>query len=142
MRDLIAHAPQVHYAERRPMHATTLPHPEYPLTMDCSESVTALCKWAGLQDPNGNRYDGTGYTGTLLAHLPHYHEPRHAYTGAIVVFGPGTGDHAAMVLDPDHENGNPTLFSHGSEAGPVRVPLAREAAAHRPPTTFLSIAGL
>lgn len=142
MSDLIAHAPQVHYAERRPMQATKLAHPVYPLTMDCSESVTALCKWAGLKDPNGAHYDGTGYTGTLLANLPHYRDPRHAYIGALAVFGPGSGDHVAMVLEPDHEHGNPVLFSHGTEAGPVRVTLTRESALHRPPTTFLSIAGL
>src|SRR2546423_615721 len=109
------------------------------VTMDCSEGVTCLCKWAGLHDPNGLGYSGDGYTGTLLNHLPHYSEPSHAYVGALVVFGPGTGDHVAMVMQ---RGANPVLWSHGSEGGPRAVTLSVENAIHRKPTTFLSIAHL
>ena len=135
-----AHRAQIHYAQVRPMRNVQLAKPVYPLTMDCSEGVTCLCKWAGLKDPNGLGYNGRGYTGTLLDHLPHYHHPANAMTGALVVFGPGTGEHVAMVLEPDHRN--PLLWSHGSEAGPILIHLHDEAEAHAPPVTFLSIAGL
>ena len=140
MRDLVKHAAQVHYAQIRPMRSVHLTRPVYPLTMDCSESVTCLCKWAGLHDPNGLGYNGRGYTGTLLDHLPHYHDPANALCGALVVFGPGTGEHVCMVIEPDHRN--PLLFSHGSEAGPIFTRLHDEAEGHPPPVRFLSIAAL
>ena len=135
-----AHRAQIHYAQVRPMRNVQLARPVYPLTMDCSEGVTCLCKWAGLHDPNGLGYNGKGYTGTLLDHLPHYFRPANAMTGALVVFGPGTGEHVAMVREPDHRN--PLLWSLGSEVGPVFVRLHDEAQEHAPPVTFLSIAGL
>lgn len=140
MLDLLAHEPEVHYAQIRPMRSVKLARPVYPLTMDCSEAVTCLCKWAGLRDPNGLGYNGSGYTGTLLGHLPHYHDPAAALVGALVVFGPGTGEHVAMVLEPDHAN--PLLWSHGGERGPIRVRLHDEAQDHHPPVTFLSISAL
>jgi len=98
----------IHYAQIRPMRTVHLSETDMrhrldhggSLTMDCSEAVTCLCKWAGLHDPNGHGYDGSGYTGTLLSHLPHYSDPRKARLGALVVFGPGAGDHVCMVLQP------------------------------------------
>lgn len=83
MRYLLAHEPQVHYGQVRPMRTVhlsvsqldTLLANHGSVTMDCSESVTCLCKWAGLHDPNGLGYDGQGFTGTLLGHLPHYWNP-------------------------------------------------------------------
>lgn len=109
------------------------------VTMDCSEAVTCLCRWANLRDPNGNAYNGHGFTGTLLAHLPHYRDPKLAHVGALVVFGPGTGDHVAMVYS---RGADPMLWSHGAEGGPRKVRLSHEAAVHRRPVTFLSIADL
>lgn len=142
MRALIAHEPQVHYAQSRP-YPFHLTKPAYPITLDCSSAVTMLCKWAGLADPNGPHYDynGFGYTGTLLdGPCPHYFRPGAANVGAIVIFGPGTGEHAAMVLQPDPLN--PLLFSHGGEGGPIAIRLHDEAQYHLAPTTFLSIAAL
>lgn len=113
------------------------------LMFDCSEAATCLFKWTKpLHDPNGLAYSHAGYTGTMLAHLPHYSDGKRARTGALVVFGPGTGDHVAVVLEPDAQHGNPMLFSHGAEqaAGPIK--LSDLAAALRPPVTFLSVAGL
>jgi hypothetical protein len=140
MDDLIQHRGAIHYEQIRPMRNVHLAKPVFPMTMDCSEAVTCLCKWAGLRDPNGLRFNGKGYTGTMLDHLPHYHNPANALAGALVVFGPGTGEHVAMVLEPDHRN--PLLFSHGSERGPLAVHLHDEAQFHLPPITFLSIAAL
>jgi len=149
MRFLIAHEPNVHYAMRRPMETVKLTEKQmrakvqagrFPgITMDCSESVTCLCKWAGLSDPNGERYNGTGWTGTLLAHLPHYSDPKIAEPGALVVFGPGSGDHVCMVLESGTD---PLLFSHGQERGPLAIRLSVERRAHRTPVTFLNISKL
>lgn len=109
------------------------------LMFDCSGSITCLYKWAGLHDPNGLDYAHEGYTGTMLAHLPHYSDAAKARTGAIVIFGPGTGLHAAMVLEPADD---PLLISHGGEhlIGPIR--LSKERTYHRAPVTFLNVSGL
>jgi hypothetical protein len=148
---LIEHEPAVHYRELRPMQTGTI-HTEAQLvaalktpsgvTMDCSEAVTLLCRLAGLRDPNRRGYDGSGFTGTMLATLPHYHDPKGAKVGALVVFGPREGEHVCMVLKPDHKGGNPHLFSLGGERGPIDITLKTERKYHRPPVTFLSIAGL
>ncbi len=98
---------------------------------DCSGFATALCKLAGLADPNGLGYNGTGFTGTMLTHLPHYTDPAAANVGALVVFShPGvpTGDHVATVIGPGKD---PWLCSHGQEAGPLRIRLSTELAAQK-----------
>jgi hypothetical protein len=144
---LLDHEADIRYAQVRPMREVRLTWPEAQhrlqhgpgLTFDCSESVTCLCRWAGLHDPNGNGYNGHGYTGTLLGHLPHYTSPASARVGALAVFGPGTGEHVAMVYAP---GSNPLMWSHGSTAGPQLIRLASEARLHAPPVTFLSIAAL
>jgi hypothetical protein len=137
----------IHYAQQRPMDCVWLTEAQLrakfnagqSISLDCSEGVTCLCKWAGLRDPNGNHYNGSGYTGTLLAHLPHYADPRKAKVGALCVFGPGNGDHVAMVMEPGND---PLMWSHGSESGPIKVRFSVERSYHRKPATFLSIAAL
>src|SRR4051812_8894659 len=108
MRYFEAHEPQIHYRQARPMHtrdyreqaiADILAADHGSLTMDCSEAVTLLCRLAGLADPNGNGYNGLGFTGTLLKTLPHYATPSHAEVGALVVYGPGDGEHVSMVYE-------------------------------------------
>lgn len=144
MRLLIAHEPEVHYGQMRPMVNVHTAAPRFPLTMDCSESVTMLCKWAGLADPNGLGYGGTGNTETLYGHLPHYHDPRAAMVGALVTFAVPTmplgGQHVCMVLEPHPYD--PLLFSHGQERGPLAIRLQAERQYHAAPVTFLSIAHL
>jgi hypothetical protein len=145
---LLAQRNRVHYAEVRPMHSESIKS-MYQLkqrvaapggiTMDCSESVTLICKLAGLKDPNGLSYDGAGYTGTLLDHLPHYTDAGAAKLGALCVFGPGTGTHVTMV----HERGpDPWLWTHGEESDPSLHRLSWMRPGFAPPVTFLSIAGL
>ena len=139
---------KIHYAQIRPMRTRRI-HSLHLLqqalqspagiTCDCSESVTMLCHVAGLDDPSGFDYDGHGFTGTLLHHLSHYDNPAKAKTGALVVFGPGSGDHVCMVRRPGQ---NPLLWSHGQESGPIFISLHDEQRYQRPPTTFLSIAKL
>lgn len=152
---LIAHEPQVHYPPhdvRGPADRRTFTLTEQQLelvlrggggiTADCSELATEVSRMAGLADPNGLGYRYAGYTGTMLSHLPHYTDPKAANIGALVVFGPGTGDHVCQVIEADHEHGNPLLGSHGGERGPLEIRLHDEAAFHRPPVTLLSIAHL
>jgi hypothetical protein len=145
---LVAAEPRVHYAQVRPMQTRHISEKDLKaaltrgITMDCSESVTLLCRLAGLKDPNGKDYNGTGYTGTLLGHLPHYTDASKAKVGALVVFGPGhhhDGDHVCMVRKAGP---NPLLFSHGQERGPFYISLSEEKKYHPPPTTFLAIQDL
>jgi len=145
---LLNHRARVHYAEVRPMRSRSIgtvfelkQRIASPggLTMDCSESVTLICKLAGLADPNGLGYDGAGFTGTLLDHLPHYSEAGGAKIGALCVFGPGTGTHVAMV----HERGSdPWLFTHGEESDPSLHRLSWMQPGFQPPVTFLNISSL
>jgi hypothetical protein len=103
------------------------------IIMDCSESITTICRWAGLKDPNGPNYNYNGYgnTQTMMDYLPHI-ALRDVHEGSIIVFGgPMSEQHAIMVVaanpnDPE----NPTVFSHGapgvyigpySEIGPYFV---------------------
>lgn len=110
------------------------------LMFDCSGAITCIYKWTPpLHDPNGLHYSHEGYTGTMLAHLPHYTDPRRARVGAIVIFGPGTGVHGAMVLEPGDD---PVLFSHGAEeaAGPIKLSQLRRGLPG--PVTFCEVDGL
>ena len=110
--------------------------------------VTMICHIAGLKDPNGDRYRSDGFTGTLLAYAAKrdaiYTNPKGAGIGAIVIFGPGTGEHACLVRRPDHRatNPNPLLYSHGQERGPIFISLSAERQFQPAPVTFLSIANL
>jgi hypothetical protein len=142
--------PRIHYGQIRPMPSRTIHtlvelHAKVSgrggLTMDCSESVTLLCKLAGMGDPNGEHFNGTGNTATMLGHLSHYYSPHSAMVGALVVFGVGhlETEHVCMVHTPGP---NPLLFSHGQERGPFLIPLSVEKRYHVAPYTFLSIAKL
>lgn len=145
---LLAHRHRLHYAQVRPMQSRSIENvfklkqriaSPGGLTLDCSESVTLICKLAGLNDPNGANYDGTGYTGTLLEHLPHYGAPGVAMIGALCVFGPGTGEHVAMV----HERGpDPVLWTFGENGDPSLHRLSWMRPGFPPPVTFLSIVNL
>src|SRR5258707_8744313 len=149
-----AHAAQLDYPPhdvRGPLDARTFTLTEQQaehiladggrLQADCSEMVTELLHWVGCADPNGLHYRYAGYTGTMLDHLPHYADARNAMTGALAVYGPGTGDHVSMVRKPDPTNGNPLMGSHG-RAGYNLIRLHDEASWHRPPVRLLSIAAL
>jgi hypothetical protein len=109
-------------------------------TVDCSQCVTGVLLAAGCRNPNGFNTDG--FTGTLLEHLPHYHDPRAAYIGALAVFGPGTGHHVAIVRHRDTHHGNPVMLSQGQESDPRMINLLTEAAYQPHPVTMLSIAHL
>lgn len=110
------------------------------MQMDCSEMGSWLLKAVGCW-----HVPAPGYTGSHLDLLPHYTNARQALTGALVVFGHGTGHHEAMVYEPDPTHGNPLLGSHGRPGFDLRTLAdlaASQAAAGYPGITFLSIAHL
>ena len=119
---------------------------KFPISCDCSGFVTLLCNLAGIPDPNGQHYNHTGYTGTLLANPTNHHIPAdQVQPGDLVVYGPGTGAHTAIVIEvhgPDI-----MTISHGDSNGPsycwvnppTTVPDKGVAADGRKPQTFLRL---
>lgn len=143
------YAPDVDYAEVRPMRTRRLTQTRLtinlqhrvPVTMDCSEAVTLICRLAGLKDPNGLRYDGYGYTGTMLEHLPHFTDYGELHKGSLIVYGAGTGTHVVMVVTPNGHN--PDVYSHGSHANSAIWTLETENTYHPgEPRTLLAIEDL
>lgn len=117
----IAHEPQIHYAQVRPMplgHRHSL-----PMRTDCSGFATLAYCDAGAPDPNGLHYSGLGYTGTMLEHGRPVTKAQ-AKAGDLVIFGAFPGHHVCVVLEAGFD---PLLASHGSERGPVAVRFSHEA---------------
>ena len=114
------------YAEIRPMKLTKTG----PWIGDCSTFVTWLYWMCGLPDPNGLNYNGTGYTGTLLSHgtkIP----LAEVQPGDVIVYGPGTGWHTAIVVEAGPD---PMTVSMGQQGDPSRVRVSQDG---RLPQTFL-----
>lgn len=113
-----------------------------PVFADCSAACTLYYNWAGAPDPNGQGYNHTGYTGTLLAHGRHI--PREQVKPAdIVIYGGGTGEHAALVVTV-YPDGDILTVSHGQQGDPSYVwcgkpkgPVAGYPADTRTPVTYL-----
>lgn len=141
---------QIGYDTDRPFHLktkaelVTLFSAGEDVSGDCSWSLTELFFMTGLKDPTGFNFNGDGNTESMLTHLTkRYANPAGAKAGAIVIFGVGlplNEQHGAMVIKPDKKN--PTLFSHGSAAGPIEIPFVQEQAAHFGSTVFLSVVDL
>lgn len=133
----VAHQPQIHYAETRPIPlqlAAGVLH-SLPFTTDCSGFVAVCYRAAAAPDPNGSHYDGQGNTGTLLAHGERTRKPR---PGDVVVFGPPPyGHHAAIVV---RGGSDPLLVSHGSEAGPLLIRVSAERRFQPPGLAYLRFA--
>lgn len=136
----VANNAQIHYPPHdlnaRPM-PINIPRYHLPFTTDCSGFVTIMAKWSGAPDPNGLGYDGQGYTGTLLEHLPHIAKAE-SLPGDLVVMGPGTGEHVVVLIQAGTV-ADPLVVSHGQESDPCRVALSVETAGHAPPVTFLRL---
>jgi hypothetical protein len=126
----IEHEPEIHYGEIRPIPLRR----RLPLTTDCSGFVTLCYYLAGAPDPNGSRYSGYGWTGTLLRHLTAI-GPVDVRKGDIVVWGAYPGRHCAIVLDADDD---PLLCSHGQERGPIAIRFSAECRYQPPQVTWLS----
>ena len=101
-----------------------------PCYCDCSAFVTYCYSWAGAPDPNGLGYSGQGYTGTLLGHgtqIP----VSDVVPGDVVVYGPGTGVHTALIV----QNGlDPLTVSMGQQGDPSSVHVSQD---NRQPVRYL-----
>jgi hypothetical protein len=113
-----AHRGQIHYRQTRPIDGINHPH-KLPLNTDCSGFVTLCYKWAGAPDPNGNGYNGSGYTGTLDAHMRHIPQSR-LQPGDLCLW---KGKHVSLVVQT---GADPLLISHGEERGPYPIPLSAQ----------------
>ena len=91
-----------------------------PITADCSSSVSGLYKWAGAPDPNRLDYGGDPFTGTLLEAMRPIGVAQ-VKPGDLIVYGPGSGEHVALVLERIG-SGDFWLFNNG---GPDGAPPSR-----------------
>ncbi|HEX3540078.1 MAG TPA: peptidoglycan-binding domain-containing protein [Acidimicrobiales bacterium] len=127
----VAHEPDIHYEQRRPIDGTNQID-KLPLSTDCSGFATLCYNWAAAPDPNGRDYDGYGYTGTLLRGMEMISSAA-AQAGDLVVIGPGNGEHVVIIVEPGPD---PIVVSHGSEPGPKRQHLSVD---QRQPQRFLRL---
>ena len=93
-----------------------------PCVCDCSAFATYCYSWAGAGDPNGQGYDGQGYTGTLLSHGTPITVAQ-AVPGDLIVYGPGTGDHVAIVVQAGPD---PLTVSMGQQGDPSYVHVSQD----------------
>lgn len=101
------------------------------IAMDCSESFTTACRWAGLPDPNGPTYNYNGYgnTDTLFAFLDHIAVASTLDADGLMWCPPPEGL-AHVTSKVSGSGSNPTVFSNGDEDGPYIYPLSDDAPAH------------
>jgi hypothetical protein len=112
---LVDHREQCTYTEDAPERVDSIRRPfSVPFASDCSSGVTALYSWGGAKDPNELGFGGDPWTGTLVAR-GRLISASSARSCDVVIFGPDTGWHAALVLEvtPD-----PVLWSMGEEGDP------------------------
>lgn len=112
---LIAHRSSCTYQQLRPIDGERHRY-KLPLHIDCSGYVTDCYSWAGAPDPNGEGYNGLGYTGTLLEHM-HHITVEEVEPGDIAVAGYYPGRHAFIALESG-ANGNPLVGSMGHQGDP------------------------
>lgn len=106
-----------------------------PVVADCSAAVTLWYNFAGAPDPNGLGYDHEGYTGTLLASGNGRVVSRAlARPGDIVVYGPGTGWHTALIVATGDD---PMTVSMGRPGDPSFVTVSEDG---REPQRFVTFA--
>ena len=90
---------------------------------DCSGGYTAVCEKAGCEDPNALNFDGYGYTGTLLDHMPHIALSA-LELGDAVVFGAYPGDHVVFLYEKTGTNPDDwKVWSKGQESDPEIITL-------------------
>lgn len=129
----VSNEPRIHYAQIRPMPLKK----KLPLRTDCS-GFTTLCYYlAGAPNPNTdtNKYDGEGYTGTMLAHGQEI-SLHDAKAGDLIIWGKYPGYHVVALVEDGHvNNGDPYVVSHGQESGPKKLRFNIENAAQALPYT-------
>jgi hypothetical protein len=114
-RRLYANRHRIPYAQERPF---ALERPPFvPPRMDCSEFVTVCHFVGGAPDPNGFNYNGSGYTGTLIAHGERC-SSRELEAGDLAFYGLTTNPRPGFPFgSPTHValyDGNGGVYSMGS----------------------------
>ncbi len=107
---------------------------------DCSSTVTEILRWAGYADPNGQGYDGEGYTGTIMDHLPEIPQAQIAL-GSIGIYGKAPGVHAIMALE-GYKGDATSIWSHGAPQGAISTLGYLNSGFVGVPLTWYSIDGL
>lgn len=102
------------YSQARPMLYVEPPGVERYL--DCSAFVTACYREAGLPDPNGWRYEGWGFTGSLWTHgraisIAELQPADLIFYG--IPWRAGSSAHVVMY------RGGGRAYGHGQSAGPL-----------------------
>lgn len=115
----IENSARIHYAMVRPIPVAT--PKKLPLVTDCSGFATLAYKYACAPDPNGNNYNGYGYTGTMLRHGRKVTAP---LPGDLLIYGPFPGHHVVVFMEV--WRGAWVVCSHGQEIGPLRMLQHRE----------------
>jgi hypothetical protein len=115
---LVAHNHGCTYSEGADRFSSLDKPYEVPFVSDCSSGVTDLYCWAGAPDPNKLGYDGEGYTGTLMKAGKRI-SARAARPSDIVIYGPGLGWHAALVVVA---GADPIVWSMGEQGDPRLYP--------------------
>jgi hypothetical protein len=112
------------------------------LTGDCvSLGVTAVFKWAGWGDPNGLGFDGYGFTGTIMDHLPRITDVSGVHEGSIGIYGEYPGVHAIVALE-NYKGADTKINSHGMPLA-WQSTLGIENTGHvGQPLTWYAVAGL
>ena len=119
----VAHRDRFRYQQVRPIPVAAS-RDDQPIITDCSGFVTLMARWSGIEDPNGRGYNGEGWTGTLLEHLPAAGFTR-TQPGDIAVFGTFPGVHCAVLLEAGARAADPWAVSHGVPGDPRRTRLSR-----------------
>ncbi len=121
---LHARASLMAYAEVRAMrsfHTKWMQLPQH--ATDCSESCAMIARasWA----PTPYVQNDLGFTGTMLATLPHisFSQTRRADFAVFVHPDRPTGDHVVMFLQGGRRHADPMVWSHGSP-GVHEMPLS------------------
>lgn len=107
-----------HYAQVRPF--TTNLFGGGVVTSDCSGFAISCYMLAGLPNPSGGPYDGTGFTGTLEAHGWSVDHPDPGY----LAFW-SSPDHVAVCI-----NGGGDIIEFGGPPAPIRYTIDGENAYH------------
>jgi hypothetical protein len=84
-----------YYREARPMPSSLFGHA--PVICDCSAFCILSYKAAGLPDPSGNKYNGSGFTGDMITNCEKVKEP---LPGDFAFFGGSTSttSHVNIVI--------------------------------------------
>jgi hypothetical protein len=133
LRQALAQRGNWRYSQTRP-----IPHNINGIVVtDCSGGVTVCAEVAQCPDPNKRRFDGEGFTGTLLSACEHITLPM-LRPCDLVVFGSYPGHHVCAVLAVEPVV---LLWSHGHPGDPEEVSLqamaASQAASGHSAVTYL-----